>query len=115
MKKDVEYYMSLPYEIRILPEADGSGFAATVPELPGCITCAQTRGELMDMVDDAMRAWLEAAIEDGYNIKEPLEDYSGQIKIRAPRDLHRRLVQKAHDEGVSMNQYCIYALTKAVL
>jgi len=54
--------------------------------------------------------------EDGSSIPEParLEDYSGQFKLRLPKSLHRLLVQKSSEEGVSMNQYCVYLLSKGI-
>ncbi len=52
--------------------------------------------------------------EDGVEIHEPdsLEDYSGQFKLRIPRSLHRALAEHSQREGISMNQYCVYLLSK---
>ena len=63
---------------------------------------------------DAKKAWLEAALEDGAEIHEPdsLECYSGQFKLRIPRSLHRSLAEHSQREGISMNQYCVYLLSK---
>lgn len=57
---------------------------------------------------------MEAALEDGISIHEPdnLGDYSGQFKLRIPRSLHRSLAEHSKREGVSMNQYCVYLLSK---
>ena len=59
-------------------------------------------------------AVLEAAIEDGFSISEPndLENYSGQFKLRIPKSLHKSLSEHSKAEGISMNQYCLYLLTK---
>lgn len=59
-------------------------------------------------------AWIEAALEDGVEIHEPdsLEDYSGQFKLRIPRSLHRSLAEHSQREGISMNQYCVYLLSR---
>lgn len=43
---------------------------------------------------------------------EIVEDYSGQFKLRIPRSLHRALAEYSQREGVSMNQYCVYLLSK---
>ena len=63
---------------------------------------------------DAKKAWIEAALEDGVEIHEPdsLEDYSGQFKLRIPRSLHRSLAEHSQREGISMNQYCVYLLSR---
>jgi predicted HicB family RNase H-like nuclease len=63
---------------------------------------------------DAKRAWLQAALEDGLPVREPddLENYSGQFKLRIPKSLHRSLAEHARQEGISMNQYCVYLLSR---
>ena len=63
---------------------------------------------------DCKREWLAAALEDGYEIPEPTSDdeYSGQFKLRLPKSLHRALAENSKREGISMNQYCLYLLTK---
>ncbi|WP_442855603.1 toxin-antitoxin system HicB family antitoxin [Clostridium sp. Marseille-P2415] len=65
-------------------------------------------------VKDAKRAWLEAATEEGCEIPEPddLDKYSGQFKLRIPKSLHRRLAEHSKQEGISMNQYCLYLLAR---
>ena len=62
--------------------------------------------------EDAKREWLAAAIEDGCEIPEPQDEYSGQFKLRIPKSLHRDLALHARREGISMNQYCLYLLAK---
>jgi hypothetical protein len=64
--------------------------------------------------EDAKKAWIEAAIDEGVTIHEPdsLEDYSGQFKLRIPRSLHRALAEHSQREGISMNQYCVYLLSR---
>ena len=86
----------------------------SMPDLPGCITCGETIEQAVDNGKEAKRLWLEAAIEEGISIPEPdnLEKYSGQFKLRIPRSLHRSLAEHSKREGISMNQYCLYLLTK---
>ena len=50
----------------------------------------------------------------GIEIPEPvsLDDYSGQFKLHIPKSLHHALATHAKEEGISMNQYCVYLLTK---
>ena len=43
---------------------------------------------------------------------ENIEDYSGQFKLRIPRSLHRSLAEHSKREGISMNQYCVYLLSR---
>ena len=57
---------------------------------------------------------MTAALEEGVNIKEPdsLDAYSGQFKLRIPKSLHKTLTEHSRREGISMNQYCLYLLSK---
>ena len=112
--KTIEEYMRLPYRLEIVPDPYEGGFAARYPELPGCVTVGETLEEAAANALDAKRAWLEAAIEDGIYIAEPNDKrnaYSGQFKLRIPKSLHRSLAEDAKQEGISMNQYCIYLLS----
>lgn len=116
--KDVEYYMNLPYTIEVVRDRDDnySGLYARVVELPGCMTQADDFEELSEMIEDAMRGWLEVALEDGLPIPEPrpTEDYSGKFVVRVPKSLHRELVASAEREGVSLNAYINVALARTV-
>ena len=63
--------MSLPYTIKIIPDTEDGGYVAKVVELDGCITQADSWEELKEMIEDAMRCWLESALEDGDEIPLP--------------------------------------------
>lgn len=112
--KTLDEYMQLPYKMEIVPDLDEGGFAISFPDLPGCVTCAGTMGEVLENAAEAKKLWLEAALEEGLKIPEPdgLEDYSGQFKLRIPRSLHRQLAERSKMEGISMNQYCLYLLSR---
>lgn len=47
--------------------------------------------------------------------KKNSEDYSGNIKLRLPKSLHKELIEAAGTEGISLNQYCVYLLSEKVL
>jgi antitoxin HicB len=117
-EKYLDYYMNLAYPIRIYPEPDGSGYTAEIPDLPGCLTCADTLEELWEMIEDAKRGWLELALEDGDPIPEPSwptnGEPSGKFTVRMPRSLHRKLAEQAEREGVSLNQFINVALAETV-
>jgi predicted RNase H-like HicB family nuclease len=44
-------------------EAEDGGFWAKVPALPGCVTEADTREELLANLREAIEGWLEVAAE----------------------------------------------------
>jgi antitoxin HicB len=111
--KTVEDYMKLNYRMQIVEDPYEGGYVVSFPELPGCITCAETIEEALELAEDAKRVWFEAAIEDEYEIPDPnfLDNYSGQFKLRLPKSLHHSLSENAKKEGISMNQYCLYLLS----
>jgi antitoxin HicB len=61
------------YEIAIRPltPAEGEGFGATVPELPGCMSDGVTPQEALENVYDAIACWIEAAEEMGRPVPVP--------------------------------------------
>ena len=38
--------------------------------------------------------------------------YNGKLSLRVPKSLHKELVEKAKQEGVSLNQYALYKLSR---
>lgn len=112
--RTVDEYMKLPYKMEIIPDTEEGGYVVSFPDLPGCLTVGDSIGEAIINAEEAKRAWFEAAIEDGFSISEPdtLDNYSGQFKLRIPKSLHKSLSEHSKAEGISMNQYCLYLLTK---
>ena len=115
MKKDLAYYMSLPYQEVIIAAKEG-GYVGYVPELKGCVTQAETKTELVVMLEDAKKCWLEGALEDGYKIPEPVSelDFSGRFNLRIPKSLHRSLAMSARREGVSLNQMAMCLIARGL-
>ena len=66
----IDEYMNKDYELKIVEDPDEGGFVAFYPELPGCITCGETLEEAAENALDAKRAWIEAALEDGFMKKD---------------------------------------------
>lgn len=65
--------MTKAYEILIapLPEDDGGGFIAVVPDLHGCMSDGATEEEALANIKDAIEAWTEAQKEMGRVLPEP--------------------------------------------
>ena len=112
--KTLNEYIALPYKMEIVEDKEEGGFVVSFPDLPGCITCGETVESAVSNAMDAKKAWLEAALEEGIDIHEPdsIDDYSGQFKLRIPKSLHRLLAEHSKKEGISMNQYCLYLLSR---
>lgn len=112
--KTLNEYLKLPYRMEIVEDQEEGGYVISFPDLPGCITCGETIESAVANAADAKKAWIEAAMEEGLPIHEPdsLDDYSGQFKLRIPKSLHRSLAEHSKREGISMNQYCLYLLSR---
>ena len=65
MNKTLDYYLSLPYTIEIIPDLEDGGWVVKIKELRGCITQADHWEDILPMIQDAKKLWLESAIEDG--------------------------------------------------
>lgn len=113
--KNIDHYMSLNYKIEITKDDSENTYVVSFPELKGCITCGDTIDKALQLAEDAKREWFAACIEDGIEIPPPTSDndFSGQFKLRIPKSLHRELAEHSKAEGISMNQYCLYLLSKA--
>lgn len=114
MNKDLNYYMGLNYRVEVVEDKKEGGYAFSCPDLRGCITCAESLEIGFKMMEDAKKSWFTACLEDGIAIPEPshLDKYSGQFKLRMPRSLHKTLAERSKQEGISMNQYCLYLLSR---
>ena len=61
------------------PIEDGSGFYAKVPDLPGCLTTGRTLSEAIDLITDAMNAWLVVAEDEHLDIAVPTPQHALQL------------------------------------
>lgn len=74
--------------------------------------------EAETMTDAEAASLAEAqAMDDGSAVsldefKASLEEYSGKLVLRIPRSLHKALKEAAAIEGVSLNQYMLYKLSR---
>lgn len=110
----IESYVELPYKLEIEKDTVEGGYIASFPDLPGCITYGNTIEETIRLAEDAKKEWMLAALESGFEIPRPntLDSYSGQFKLRIPKSLHKLLAEHSKREGISMNQYCVYLLSR---
>ena len=119
-KKDINYYMQLPYTVQLEKWDDGRGpyFVARIPELPGLLMDGQTPEEALKELEDIKGEWFESCLDRGVRIPEPREpgtqDYSGELRLRMPTSLHRSLAQTAKKEGVSLNSFITNVLSGSV-
>lgn len=76
---------------------------ATIPEVEPDEIDLQLIAEAKE--DDSEGVSLESIRQE--------REYNGKILIRIPKDLHRDLIHLAEEQGVSLNQYCLYKLAQS--
>jgi predicted RNase H-like HicB family nuclease len=112
---DVQKYLDRPYHVVIqhLNDESGSYYFATVREFDGCMSHGDTYQEAFENIQDAMKGWIEAKLENGFVVPEPIDEtqYSGKFVLRLPKSLHAKLAFQAEQEGISLNQYALYRLS----
>ncbi len=95
-----------------LSRADGGGWLASVPALPGCFGDGETSAAALNDALAAIEEWKDAARQLGREIPGPAAP--GQWRQRVPRTLHDKLRRLAAAEGVSVNQLVTSLLAEAV-
>ena len=68
-----------------------------------------------DKIDMQMLAEIDADTDEGTTPLEAvraLRECSGKISVRVPKELHFDLIERARNNGVSLNQYIVYKLAK---
>ena len=107
--------LRLPYARLVLPDSDGA-FFAQILEFPGCFATGSTAAEALAALEDVAASWVEAALELGQTIPEPvgISDFSGRLLLRLPKSLHRKAALVAEMEGVSLNQFIVAALAQSI-
>lgn len=113
-QKNVAYYLSLPYtfQVRYVENQGAPYYWAAAKELDGCHTSGETYEQAYTELQGVLKDHIEIKLEHGDPIPEPQDDFSGKILLRLPKSLHQQLAFKADQEGVSLNQYMLYKLSK---
>lgn len=108
----VDEITSRPYARVLVPDESGR-YCAEVLELPDVFAEGDTPDQAMEALEEALRMWVECALEDGDQIPEPLEAgaYNGRFQLRMPKSVHRDAAKRAQAEGVSLNQWMVSAIS----
>jgi antitoxin HicB len=112
---DAHKILKEPYARMVTPDVDGSFFAEIV-EFPGCFATGKTAPEAFQNLESVAVDWINAALAQGQNIPEPMENnnYSGKFVLRMPKGLHKRAALWAQREGVSLNQFIVVCVAEQV-
>ena len=66
----------------VIVEEGENSFGAYVPDLPGCAAAAETREEVLQLIQEAIEFHIEGLREDGQPIPEPSSSIE-YIEVRA--------------------------------
>ena len=66
----------------VIIEEGESSFGAYVPDLPGCAAVAETKEELMKLIQEAIDFHIEGLREDGRPVPEPSSSVE-YVEVRA--------------------------------
>ena len=115
-EKNAKQYLQQPYSRIMVPDTETNTFTAYIAEFPGCVVQGNSPTDAIVQLEEAAEAWVEASLANEQTIPEPFGDneYSGKFALRLPRTLHRESAQTAQREGVSLNQFFVYAISQCV-
>jgi len=125
MKKSdlLKKYMSYEYavEVKKIADEDGGGYKACIPQLGryAFVGDGETEQAAIDMLKEVKKDHFELYIEKGIEVQPPVQEedvaYSGKFLLRIPTEMHALLAANAKKNNTTLNQYCVYILTKAAV
>jgi predicted HicB family RNase H-like nuclease len=97
------------YTYRVEWSEEDQAHIAHCLEFPSIKAHGNTAKKALAEIEIAVAAAVEWMREDGEAIPEPFgtKKYKGNLTLRVPSDIHRRLAISAAEEGVSLNQYIL--------
>lgn len=109
-----EYAMNL-FQVKT---TEGYEWVAEFPDLKGCVGGGITKEEAMKEAEENKNIYLETLKDLGKELPQPRihkeSKASGKISLRLSKSLHKDLAEISNEEGVSMNQYAIEAISEKI-
>jgi len=104
------------YGFNVAWSDEDEGYIATCPEFPGLSAFGKTAEAALAEAQNALVLFIKTYQEDGLPLPQPLpvQQYSGQTRLRLPKDLHRQASLMAEAEDVSLNQFIVDAVRTQV-
>ena len=106
-KKNINYYLNLPYTFNIEWSDVDECFLGSIVELEHNMTCGQTREEVFNNLKQALVSYIKTSLDNNIDIPEPLkvEDFKGSITYRTSKERHYKLAKLAKLNGKSINSF----------
>ena len=92
---------------------EDEGYIVTCPDFPGLFAFGMTPEKALKEARVAIELFIEDFKERGEQLPEPTKamSYSGQIRLRMPKNLHAAVSKAAAKSGVSLNTYLVGLLS----
>jgi predicted RNase H-like HicB family nuclease len=68
----------------VVLERTADGYSAYAPDVPGCATTGSTIDETLSNMKEALELWVDATLENGGTIPDPLHVFSAFVDIDIP-------------------------------
>lgn len=96
-------------------EEDGE-FVATCPSFPGLSAFGESEEEALKEAKTALSLFVDTYRSQGKRLPDPIveQSYSGQLRVRLPKSLHRQAAALAAADGSSLNQFIVCAVQARV-
>ena len=106
-KKNLNYYLNLPYSYIIDWSAADNCFLGSIVELERNMTCGQTREEVLSNLKEALISYVTTSLNNDIEIPEPLkiDEFKGNITYRTSKERHYKLAKQAKLYGKSINAF----------
>jgi predicted HicB family RNase H-like nuclease len=119
MKKDLNYYLQLPYKIEVvpIPPEDGGGYEASLPEIGrfAIVGDGETPAEAIADLERIKAEQFRHYLEKGTEIPEPSpEKYGERFIIRFPAALHQEIVLQSKESGISPDEFILQSLSSVL-
>ncbi|MNU99036.1 HicB family protein [compost metagenome] len=94
-------------------------YVARVKELPDVKEYSESLEHALALAHETIKVTQEMFLDDGMDFPAPEEidasmGMTGRLTLRMPKSLHYQVVEKAEQEGVSLNQYVVSILTAEI-
>jgi len=105
------------YTISVRKERmDGDVYwVARVEELPDIMEFGDTREDAYNLAIDTLTVGQEMCLAEGTAFPAPKvfqeSNVSGRVTLRLPKSVHANCIQRAEEEGVSLNSYILTCIT----
>ncbi len=102
------------YAINVAWSDEDAGFVAKCSVFPYMAAFGKTQKKAVAEAQNTINGFLEILQEDGVAPPKPkkLQKYSGQVRIRMPKDLHANLAADAEKNNVSLNTQILVLLAE---